>query len=204
MGPQVIIISSEDEHLLKNLIDELIYHEFASLKLIYDGYKLIEQLSHGFKGFIIFCLPPGKLIHWIPFIRKRLLNYFKIYYYHSLIEENVDTSIYANFDYLIAGETKNGILSHQLSFLKMNYWRKIPLLHLGIQQSQISKLIKKIIYTIEKSDISVMTLEHISSKLNISPEVIRQELKNKLNMHYTELKNSLIDYYRKNYPDEFV
>jgi len=204
MSPQVIIISNEHEPLLKGLIDELVRHDFTSLKLVYDHDKLSQLLENEFKGFIIFCLSPPDLSRWIPYLKSRLLNYFKIYYYNSLIEAEVDSSMFINFDYLIVGESKNGILSYQLDFLKLNYWRKIPLMYLGIEHSQVSKLLKKIIYTIEKSDINVMTLDHISNKLNISSEIIRQELKNKLNMHYTDLKNSLIDYYRENYPDEFV
>jgi hypothetical protein len=204
MIPQIIIISNEDEPLLKDLIDELVRHDFTSLKRVYDHDNFSHLLDSEFKGFLIFCLSPADLARWMPYLKNRLLNYFKIYYYNSLIEENVDSSMFINFDHLIVGESKNGILSYQLDFLKMNFWRKIPLFHLGIEHSQISKLLKKIIYTIEKSDINVMTLDLISTKLNISSEIIRQELKNKLNMHYSDLKNSLIDYYRENYPDEFV
>jgi hypothetical protein len=204
MSPQVIIVSNEDELLLRQLIDELIRHDFTNLKLVQEQNALLNLINPYFKGFIIFCLPPDDLRHWMPFINGRLSNYFKIYYYNSLIEEDVSASMFLNFDYIIAGESKDAILSYQLDFLKSNYWRKIPLRHFGIEQTQISKLLKKIILTIEKTDINIVTLDHISASLNVSSETIRQELKDKLNINYSELKESLINYYRENYPDEFV
>ena len=86
----------------------------------------------------------------------------------------------------------------------MNYWRKIPLLRLGIERDKFSNLLKKIILTIEKTDINLITIDHLSSKLNVSSDTIRQELKDKLNINYSQLKSSLISYYREHYPDEFV
>ena len=204
MIPQVIVISQENEPLIRELIDQLIRHDFTNLNLAQRPNDLAELISNDFKGFIIFCLPPEELAAWMPYIDHNLLSMFKIYFYDSLIEEDLNSSLFLQFDYIIAGENKNGILKQQLDFLKMNYWRKIPLLQLGIEQPQLSKLLKKILLTLEKTDINLITLDHISTRLNVSTDTIRNELKDKLNINYSQLKNSLINYYREHYPDEFV
>ncbi len=158
--------------------------------------------TKGFKGFFIFCLPPADIKNWLDGMQEKFLNFFKIYSYDYLVEDDIDSSVFLLFDYIIAGEQENGILSRQLEFLKSNYWRKIPISKLGFQKVQGSKLIAKLFQILERTDINLANLDQLSRQLNVSKDIIRVEIKKNLSMHYSELRSTLIDYYQEYYPEK--
>ena len=203
MKPQITLISAPDEPLLQELLGELQQHNFHAIHRCEQPGELKKFLRPDYRGFFIFCLSPAALTNWYRQIRQDLVNYFKIYYYHSLRAEEIGKSIFLYFDFLISGETKNHALAMQLNFLEQNYWKKIPFYLLGIKQAQMTILLQNIIKTLEIADVQDITLDHVSEKLGLRREIVHQEIKNQLNMRYMDLKNTILNYYRQNYPHEF-
>jgi hypothetical protein len=117
------------------------------------------------------------------------------------MEGKIDTSLFLNFDFIIAGEQENGILHRQLDFLKSNYWRKVPLSKFGLKRVPDSNLINKLFKILETSDINITSIDQVSKKLNVSKEVLRKEIRKNLSIHYTDLTSILLEYYREVYPD---
>jgi hypothetical protein len=202
MKPKITVISRQDEPLLQELLDELHQRGFHGIPVCEQRSELKNYLQSEYKGFFIFCLSPHAVKNWYRPITHDLINYFKIYYYHSLLAQEIKTSIFLYFDFLITGEAKNHTLSTQLNFLEQNYWKKIPLKLLGIRRSRVSRLLQNIIKIMEIADVEDITLDHVSRKLDLQPQIVRQEIKNRLNMNYLDLKNTILKYYHQNYPDE--
>lgn len=204
MGPRIVIIGHKNEPALINLVHTMEDKYFKCKEFIHSRKELRDFNTSDFKGFFIFCLPPGEIKIWLRGLEEKFLNYFKIYHYDYLIEEDIDSSVFLLFDYIIAGEQENGILHRQLEFLKANYWRKIPISTLGFQRVQGSKLIAKLFKIMERTDINLTNLDQLSRKLNVSKDLIRVEIKKNLNMHYSELRTVLLDYYREYYPEKIA
>ena len=203
MKPKVIIISRKNEPSLQHLMHLLKQLDYECPTIVNTKNKLNDLETGNFKGFFIFCLPPSEIKQWKQFLEDKILNFFKIYCYNFLIEHKIDSSIFLNFDFIIAGEQENGVLNRQLDFLKLNYWKKIPLTRLGLNNVQQSMLLMRLFRILERTDINSISLDQISKKVGVSKERIRREIKNKLNMHYSDLKFSLIQYYREYYPEDF-
>ncbi len=201
MNPQVIIISKKNEPSLNYLLYALREHKIECHEIIHSRADLNEIDTVNFRGFFIFCMPPSEIKKWLHNLDDRFLNYFKIYSYNYLIEDKIDTSVFLNFDFIIAGEQENGILHRQLNFLKSNFWRKIPYSKLGLKKVPDSKLIRKLFKILERTDINITGIDQLSKKLNVSNEILRREIKKELKMHYPELRSHLIDYYREYYPE---
>ena len=202
MNPQVILISKKNEPSLNYLLYALGEHAIECHEIIHSRVNLNEIDTVNFRGFFIFCMPPSEIKRWLQNLDDRFLNYFKIYSYNYLIEDKVDTSVFLNFDFIIAGEQENGVLHRQLDFLKSNYWRKIPLSILGLKKVPDSKLIMKLFQILERTDINITSFDQLSKKLNISKEILRREIKKTLKMQYPELISLLHDYYREYYPEK--
>ncbi len=204
MSPKVIIISKKNEPSLKHLVYALEERHIKCDDFIHSKSELKEFDIANFKGFFIFCLPPSDIRNWLKGLEEKFLNFFKIYSYNYLVEDDIDSSVFLLFDYIIAGEQENGILNRQLEFLKSNYWRKIPISKLGFQRVQGSKLIAKLFHILERTDINLTNLELLSKQLNVSKDIIRVEIKKNLNMHYSELRTTLLQYYQEYYPEKIV
>ncbi len=203
MKPKVIIISRKNEPALQQLLHVLKQQEYECPTIVHAKNELKNLETSNFKGFFIFCLPPLEIKEWKQFLEDKLPNFFKIYCYNFLIEHKVDSSIFLNFDFIIAGEEENGALNKQLDFLKLNYWKKIPVTRMGLHNVQRSKLLIRLFRMLERTDINSITLNQISKNLNVSKHRIRKEIMCKLNMHYSDLKIFLIQHYREYYPDDF-
>jgi hypothetical protein len=203
MKPKVIIISKRNEPSLQQLMQILKELNYECPTIVYTINKLKNLKTDNFKGFFIFCLPPSEIKEWKQLLEDKIPNFFKIYCYNFLVEHKIDSSIFLNFDYIIAGEEENGILNKQLVFLKLNYWRKIPVTKLGMKNGHRSMLLMKLFRMLERTDINSITLAQVSKQLNISKDRIRREIKCNLNMHYSDLKFFLIQYYREYYPENF-
>jgi hypothetical protein len=197
VNPRVIIISKKNEPSLNLLLTILKAHRIECHDLIHSRAILRELETNNFKGFLIFCIPPAEIKEWFDDLNEDFLNYFKIYNYNNLIEQNLDSSVFLMFDYIISGEQDYLFLSKQLDFLKSNYWRKIPYAKLGIRQLPKSKLIGNLFYIIERTDFDSINLDQLSKKLKVSNRVLRKEIKDHLNLQYSELKSTLLDHYRE-------
>jgi len=204
MDPRVIIISKKNEPTIKHLIHALEDQCIKCEEFIYSKQELQKFDTSDFKGFFIFCLSPSDIKIWLKGLEEKFLNFFKIYSYDYLIEDDIDSSVFLLFDYIIAGEQENGILHRQLEYLKLNYWRKIPISALGFQRVQGSKLIAKLFQVLEKTDIDLTNLDQLSKQLNVSKDSIRIEIKKNLNMHYSQLRDTLLQYYQEYYPEKIV
>ncbi|MCK4559554.1 MAG: hypothetical protein KAV45_07200 [Calditrichia bacterium] len=202
MNPQVIIISKKNEPSLNYLLYALREHKIECHEIIHSRVNFNKIDTVYFRGFFIFCIPPSEIKKWLQNLDDRFLNYFKIYSYNYLIEDKIDTSVFLNFDFIIAGEQENGILHRQLDFLKSNYWRKIPFSKLGLKKVPDSKLIGKLFKILEKTDINITGFDQLSKKLNVSKEILRREIKKNLKIQYPELRSLLLDYYREYYPEK--
>jgi hypothetical protein len=202
MNPRVIIISKKNEPTLSHLIYALKAHKIECQEIIQSRAKLKEIDTENFKGFFVFCIPPAEIKNWLYDVEAKLLNFFKIYSYNYLIEDKIDSSVFLTFDYIIAGEQENGILNRQLKFLKSNYWRKIPFSELGIEKIPESKIIGKLFQILERTDISSASIDQLSNKLNVSKQILRQEIKKSLNIQYAQLKSILLNYYQESYPEK--
>jgi hypothetical protein len=202
MNPEVIIITKKNEPYLNRLINILNEHNIECHNIIYSRDHLKEIETVGFKGFFIFCIPPAEIEKWLQYFDDSFLNYFKIYSYNYLLEDNVDTSVFLKFDFIIAGEQENGILHRQLDFLKTNYWRKVPYSKLGLKKAPDSRLIGRLFQILERTDINITNFDQLSKKLDVSKETLRREISKTLKIHYPELRSLLLEYYRENYPEK--
>jgi len=202
MNPQVIIITEKNDLYLNRLINVLRDHQLDYYKVIDSRDKLKEIETENLKGFFIFSLPPSEIKKWLQFLDDKLLDYFKIYSYNYLLEDKIDTSVYLNFDFIIAGEQENSILHRQIDFLKSNYWRKVPLSKLGLKKFPDSKLIGRLLQLIEKTDIDITSFDQLSKKLNVSTDTLRREIRRSLKIQYPELRSFLLNYYRENFPEK--
>ena len=199
MNPQVIIISKKGEPALNLLLFILEEHKIKCHEIIHSRENFRKVDTATFKGFLIFCLPPTEVKEWLQDIEKKFLNYFKIYSYDNLVEDDLNSSVFLLFDYIISGKQEYDFLSKQLKFLKSNYWRKIPYTKLGIKKLPTSKLIGNLFYLLERTDINQTNIDQLSNKLNVSNRVLRREIKKHLNLQYSELKYALINHYRENF-----
>ena len=202
MNPQVIIITEKNDFSLNRLLNVLRDHQIDYYKIIYSKDELKEIETVDLKGFFIFSIPPSEITKWLQSLEDKFLDYFKIYCYNYLLEDKIDTSVFLNFDFIIAGEQENGILHRQIEFLKTNYWRKVPLSRLGLKKLPDSKLIGKLFQVLERTDISITNFDQLSKKLNVSKETLRREIRKDLKIQYPELKTLLLGYYKENYPEK--
>ena len=108
--------------------------------------------------------------------------------------------VFLNFDYIIAGEYKNDTLGRQLDMLKTNYWKKIPTNFKGLTKEHRSKTLVNILRIIERTDLNTITIDKIAQQLNLSKQVVAQEIRDKFKMNFVDFKLQLLDYYRQNYP----
>jgi hypothetical protein len=131
MKPQVVIIAKKNDPSLNNLLNTLKQHSIRDYRIIHSKTQLNEIDKANLRGFFIFCIPPSEIEEWLQHLDDKFLDLFKIYHYNYLMEGKIDTSLFLNFDFIIAGEQENGILHRQLDFLKSNYWRKVPLSKFG-------------------------------------------------------------------------
>jgi hypothetical protein len=201
MKPQVIIVSKKNDPSLNSLLYTLKQHSIKDYKIIHSKTQLDEIDKGNLKGFFIFCIPPSEMQEWLYKLDDKFLDYFKIYNYNYLIEGKIDTSLFLNFDFIIAGDQENGILHRQLEFLKSNYWRKVPISKFGLKRMPESNIISRLFKILETSDINISSIDQVSKKLNVSKEVLRKEIRKNLRIHYTDLTSILLNYYREVYPD---
>lgn len=202
MNPQVIIVTKKNDLSLNRLLNVLRDHQIDDYKIIYVTDELKEIETDNLKGFFIFSIPPSEIPKWLESLEDKFLDYFKIYCYNYLLEDKIDTSVFLNFDYIIAGEQENSILHRQIDFLKTNYWRKVPLSRLGLKKLPDSKLIGRLFQILERTDISITDFDQLSKKLNVTKDTLRREIRKDLKIQYPELRTILLGYYRENYPEK--
>jgi hypothetical protein len=202
MKPEVIIISKKDDPSLNYLLYVLTEHKIEYHNIIYSKSSLEKIDLANFRGFFIFCIPPSEIKNWLQNLDERFQDFFKIYSYNYFIEDEIDSSVFQKFEFIVAGEQENGILNRRIDFLKSNYWRKIPFSRLGLKRTTGSKLIGKLFHILEETDISITSIDHLSSKLNVSKETLRREIKKNLKIQYPMFRSLLLNYYKEFYPDK--
>jgi hypothetical protein len=201
MNPKAIIVANKREPFLNKLFVVLDEHKIECQGVIHSRKNLQDIDMQNFKGFFIFCIPPSEIKDWLTDINNRYLDYFKIYNYNYLREDNLLTSVFLYFDFIIAGEQENGILHRQIDFLKSNFWRKIPLSKIGLKKVSDSNLIWELFKLLERIDLNSTSFDKLSKKLNVSKETLRTEINKSLKMQYSELKSFILKYYKENFPE---
>lgn len=200
MKPQVIIFSKKNDPSLIYMLSVLKEHKIECQEIIYSKVRFNKIELANFRGFFIFCVPPSEIKNWLQHLDDRLMDYFKIYSYNYFIEEKIDSSVFRNFDFIIAGEQENGILHRRIDFLISNYWRKIPFSKIGLKKVPDSKLIGNLFQLLEESDIRSTSFDHLSYKLNVSKATLRREIQKDLKIQYSQLKSLLLNYYQGSNP----
>jgi hypothetical protein len=204
MDPEAIIISNKDEPALIHLLRALREQKIGCQEIIYTIDRLKEINLQDFRGFFIFCIPPPELKQWLCNLEKKILNHFKIYSYDYLVEDDINSSVFLIFDYIIAGEQEYSTLIKHLQFLKYNYWRKIPFTKLGLQKAPDSRLISKLFHLLERIDVNSTSLQQLSKELKVSKAELQLKIKKYLNINYSQLKSLLIQHYGEYYQNNFV
>jgi len=202
MKPEVIIISKKEDPSLNYLLYVIKENKIKCHDIIYTRSCLDKIDLANFRGFFIFCVPPSEIKKWLQNLDERFQDFFKIYSYNYFIEDKIDSSVFQNFEFIVAGEQENGILNRRIEFLKSNYWRKIPCSRLGLKRKTESKLIGKLFQLLEETDINITSLDHLANRLNVSKETLRKEIKKNLKIHYPVLRSLLLNYYEEFYPDK--
>jgi len=204
MIPQVTIISRKSERILKKLIKELRLNRFTNFEVVESIEQVSELILDNYRGFFIFCLPATDLIRWENYIENHLGNYYLLYYYHSLYEERIDTSVFLIFDFVITGEGADCSIAGQLNFLQSNFWKKVPLSKLKVKKKHLPKTIRKLFYHLESTtDIDSISLSSVIKKLKINEVHFKRDLKESMNLNFTQLKDQLSKYYQSKFPEKF-
>ena len=202
MKPTIILIGKIVDPTFDRLIDMVRKCEFEKINLIYKQDDLGELKEKDFRGFLIYCLQSEELIKWSGYITNNFPACFKVYFYDSLIEENLKNSILLNFDFAIAGKNHEKDLHGLLAYLKINYWKKIPGYVFSKNGKQISDTCRRIINAFEILDIQFANIKNVSTKLDIDTFHIKREIISNLNMNFSDLKETIKTYYYENFPDK--
>ena len=197
MKPEVIIIAKKGEPALSQLYRALREQEIDCRTVVHSREALVALNTANFRGFFIFCLPAADIAEWTKDIECKFLNYFKIYHYNSLVADDIDSSLFLMFDYMIAGTQEYETLIKHLRYLKVNFWRKIPATKLGLQRQPASHLLSRLFRLLERMDVNATSLEQISKRLHVNNTKLQKEIKHYVNLQYGELKSVLVKHYEE-------
>ena len=200
INQQVVVIGGPGDLGCAEVITILRTRKDFCIRNIDSPDDLSTLIKNNFRGFVVISMPSSKLSEWSKHLKNGLRNYFSVYYYDSFFAGSLSRSMYLEFDFVIAGKQRRTNLLNLLDYLTKNYWRKIPYSLLKLENGSMTNVMRRILFSFETQNGEVLTLDRISTKLGVHKSSIRQEIKNVIDMNFTDLKKLVFDYYQKNYP----
>lgn len=203
MSQQIALIAeSENDPIVTEIVNELRRQEIPRVIFARDPRELEEVIKNNFKGFFIFAYPTQNLYKWQSFFSEYLQPFYKIYFYKSFHIQSLMHFRLLDFDFVIAGEARRRDFSDTLEYVCINYWKKIPLSLFGDLPDGMSDLAYNILHLMERSDLKRLTLERMSSKLGISRDCLKQEMRQVFGLNFQQMKALMYEYYRERYSEE--
>lgn len=201
INQQVVVVGDPGDLVCAEVITVLHHRKDFCLRNIDSPDDLSILLQNNFRGFIIISLPSSKLNRWSEhYFKNGLRNYFSVYYYDSFYAGSLSRSKYLEFDFVIAGKQRKENLSNILDYLTENYWRKIPYSLLQLENGSMTNMMRRILFAFETQNAEELTLDKISANLRVPKSFVRQEIKNVIDLNFSDLKRLVFDYYRKKLP----
>ena len=201
MRPQVIIIGEQDAPVVAEIEILIANRDQMDFRVLNTIKELKNIHKQNLQGFIIFSLPSSKLRRLIDYINTEFQNLFLAFYGKSLFVMTLDNLIHVESDFVIAGEHRKENLIQLLRYLELNYWKKIPLSLLNLENGSITKNMRRIIFAFEILDPADYNLQKISKKTGLLNNVIKQEIQRAVQMTFTEVKNQILSYYKNYFPE---
>lgn len=96
---------------------------------------------------------------------------------------------------LVIGEDRRHNLQRQITEIKNNHWRNIPLEELGIDKEALSARMKQAIRFMETSEINKLQSRQIARHLGISPGYFSQAFHKETGRSFRSFRQSVMDYY---------
>lgn len=202
MNGQVVIVGKENE-ILREAIKALQQVEISDYLLVHNKEDLLQVIREEFQGFIVFAINLDELAGWEEVFEKQLKNYYTVYFYNSLVVDDLSRFVGMDFDFIAVGEERLESFKKLINYLAENYWKKIPVEMLNINYCSLSNLLRKILFLFETSRTQQIKITTLAEKIGVSPHEIRQEIKNTLGLRYSDLKKIIYNYYKYKHPEKY-
>ena len=202
INQQITVIGDPENSACAEVITALHDQKDFCIRNIDSPDDLSTMLQNNFRGFFIISHPSDRLNDWLGhFLKNGLRDYFSVYYYDSFFSGDLGRFMHLEFDFVIAGKQRRENLCSLLKYLTGNYWKKVPHSLLRLENGSMTNILRKTLSAFETLNAHDLDLDKIADKLNVSKSLIQQEIKDVIDMNFSDLKKIVFDYYRKNSPE---